>query len=157
MMLSGSSSLLYLLGPAGGRWLKLDPLFARPSNFKLKPLALIGAKQMAQKTTPCGRVCPLRPSRASTILLYSSVARAQPHQPEGVREHCQWHHPISLRPRPHCGDRICQCQWSLALACPLCPASGRPHVERSLGGLPFDCTLRQLIMSDLQTSMLASG
>ncbi len=31
------------------------------------------------------------------------------------------------------GDRI----WSLALACPLC--LGRPHVERSLGGLQFDC------------------
>ncbi len=31
------------------------------------------------------------------------------------------------------GDKI----WSLALACPLC--LGRLHLERSLGGLPFDC------------------
>ena len=60
------------LEPSWGRWLRVslvDPLFA--GCLPSKPLALIGARQMAQKTTPCGRVCPLIPSRASTILLYS--------------------------------------------------------------------------------------
>ena len=35
------------------------------------PLASIGAGQMARKTTPCGRVCPSRLTRTSTILVYS--------------------------------------------------------------------------------------
>jgi hypothetical protein len=39
-------------------------------------------------------------------------------------------------------DRI----WSLALACPLC--LGRPHVERSLGGLPFDCAAYHVGLAD---------
>ena len=40
------------------------------------------------------------------------------------------------------GDRI----WSLALACPLC--LGRPHVECSLGGLPFDCAAYHVGLAD---------
>ncbi len=40
------------------------------------------------------------------------------------------------------GDRI----WSLALACPLC--LGRPHAERSLGGLPFDCAAYHVGLAD---------
>jgi hypothetical protein len=93
-----------------------------------KPLALPGARQMAQRTTPCGRVCPLRPSRASTIFkLLSRDGGTATLNPIRVHE--------SIILSGTAGDTI----WSLALACPLC--LGRPHVERSLrvGGLPFDC------------------
>ncbi len=70
------------------------------------------------------------------------MTQAQPH-PSQVYES------ITLRLSGiNCGDRI----WSLALAGPLC--LGRPNVERSLGGMPFD-SRPQLIMSDsnLQTIM----
>ncbi len=48
------------LEPSWGRWLKLDPLFA--GCLPSKPLALTGARQMAQETTPCTsrRVCCAR-------------------------------------------------------------------------------------------------
>jgi hypothetical protein len=74
MMLSGSSNLLQV-GSVGSGYASVDPLFA--GCLPSKPLALTGARQMAQKTTgtPRGRVCPfnkLRPSRASTILLWYS-------------------------------------------------------------------------------------
>jgi hypothetical protein len=42
--------------PPWERWLKLDPLFAAAGCLPSKPLALIGARQMAQKTTP-GPAC----------------------------------------------------------------------------------------------------
>ncbi len=74
MMLSGSSNLLGGVGSESeseSLASLVDPLFAGCLRLPSKPLALTGARQMpvAQKTTPsrCGRVCPLRPSRASTI------------------------------------------------------------------------------------------
>ncbi len=60
--------------PAWERCLKLDPLFA--GCLPSKPLALIasGARQMAQKTTPCRRVCCARahetePSKYDLVVL----------------------------------------------------------------------------------------
>ena len=46
----------------------------------------------------------------------------------------------------HCGDRICHSIWSVALACPLCHE--QPRVERSLGGLPFDCAAYHVGLAD---------
>jgi hypothetical protein len=48
------------------------------------------------------------------------------------------------------GDRI----WSLALAssCPLC--LGRLHVERSLGGLPFDCAAYLVGLADFHDDIM---
>ncbi len=105
--------------PPWERWLKLDPLFAGCLPSNLKPVALIGARQMAQKTTPCGRVCPFNETEPSkydpAVLLALNPIRV-------------YYESIILS--GIAGDRIL---WSLALDCPLCPSLGRLHVERSLG------------------------
>jgi hypothetical protein len=70
MMLSLMACSSNLLGGVGS--LKLDPLFA--GCLPSKPLALIGARQMAQKTAPCRRVCCARahetePSKYDLVVL----------------------------------------------------------------------------------------
>jgi hypothetical protein len=56
------------LEPSWERWLKLDPLFA--GCLPSKPLALIGARQMAQKTTQCTSVpIETEPSKYDLVLL----------------------------------------------------------------------------------------